>query len=67
MLWVSRAGAQGRVLSSSTTMSNVSFRDLTVVLIDTSRTVIQAGLGLHDLLRTPAVVRTVSLYSFTES
>ncbi|KAF7797189.1 hypothetical protein EIP86_008381 [Pleurotus ostreatoroseus] len=36
-------------------MSNTSFRDSSVVLIDTSRTVIQAGLGLHDLLKTPAV------------
>ena len=50
---------------SSTTMSNVSFRDLTVVLIDTSRTVIQAGIGLHDLLRTPAVVRTTPSFSRT--
>ncbi len=38
-------------------MSNVSFRDSSIVIIDTSRTLIRAGLGLGDLLRTPSVVR----------
>ena len=42
---------------STRTMSNVSFRDASVVLIDTSRTLVQAGLGLADLFRTPSVVR----------
>lgn len=37
-------------------MSSISFRDSVVVIVDTSRTLIRAGLGLHDLLRTPAVV-----------
>ncbi|KAF7309637.1 hypothetical protein MIND_00334800 [Mycena indigotica] len=32
-----------------------SFRDSTVVVIETGRTVIRAGLGLHELLKTPAV------------
>lgn len=43
--------------STTPTMSNASFRDLSIVLIDTSRTLVQAGLGLHDLLKTPSVVR----------
>lgn len=34
----------------------MSFRDLTVVIIETSRTVVRAGLGLHELLKTPSVV-----------
>ena len=38
-------------------MSSVTFRESVVVMIDTSRTHIRAGLGLHDLLRTPAIVR----------
>ncbi|KAF8889362.1 actin-related protein [Infundibulicybe gibba] len=33
----------------------MSFRDSTVVIIETGRTVIRAGLGLHELLKTPAV------------
>ncbi|RDB23550.1 SWI/SNF and RSC complexes subunit arp9 [Hypsizygus marmoreus] len=33
----------------------MSFRDSIVVIIETSRTHIRAGLGLHDLLKTPAV------------
>lgn len=37
-------------------MSNVTFRESAVVIIDTSRTTIRAGLGLYDLLRTPSVV-----------
>ncbi|KAH8093315.1 actin-like ATPase domain-containing protein [Cristinia sonorae] len=36
-------------------MSGVTFRESVVVMIDTSRTLIRAGIGLHDLLRTPAV------------
>lgn len=32
-----------------------AFRDSTVVMIDTSRTSIRAGHGLHDLLKTPSV------------
>ncbi|KAI0705135.1 actin-related protein [Cytidiella melzeri] len=41
-------------------MSSGTFRDSAVVVIDTSRTLIRAGHGLHDLLRTPAVVSPVS-------
>ncbi|KAJ6496789.1 actin-related protein [Mycena vulgaris] len=33
----------------------MSFRDSTVIVIETGRTVIRAGLGLHDLLKTPIV------------
>ncbi|KAF8196729.1 actin family [Mycena galopus ATCC 62051] len=33
----------------------MSFRDSTVIIIDTGRTVIRAGLGLHDLLKPPTV------------
>ncbi|KAJ3489642.1 hypothetical protein NLI96_g1968 [Meripilus lineatus] len=36
-------------------MSNVTLRESAVVIIDTSRTTIRAGLGLYDLLRTPSV------------
>ncbi|KAJ3550565.1 hypothetical protein NM688_g5043 [Phlebia brevispora] len=36
-------------------MSSVTFRDSIVVLVDTGRTLIQAGLGLADLLKTPSV------------
>lgn len=39
-------------------MSNVTLRESAVVIIDTSRTTIRAGLGLYDLLRTPSVVRS---------
>lgn len=35
----------------------MSFRDSTVAIIETGRTVVRAGLGLHDLLRPPSVVR----------
>ncbi|KAI0766576.1 actin-like ATPase domain-containing protein [Trametes elegans] len=38
-------------------MSSTSFRDSTVVIIETSRTSIRAGIGLHDLLHLPTVVR----------
>ncbi|KAG6813824.1 hypothetical protein H0H92_006768 [Tricholoma furcatifolium] len=33
----------------------MTFRDLNVVIIETSRTNVRAGLGLHDLLKTPSV------------
>ncbi|GLB41716.1 putative actin family protein [Lyophyllum shimeji] len=33
----------------------MSFRDLNVVIIETGRTYVRAGLGLHDLLKTPSV------------
>ncbi|KAI0794012.1 actin-like ATPase domain-containing protein [Fomes fomentarius] len=36
-------------------MSNTSFRDSTVVIIETGRTTIRAGQGLHDLLRLPTI------------
>ncbi|KAI9066964.1 actin-like ATPase domain-containing protein [Trametes sanguinea] len=36
-------------------MSGATFRDSTVVIIETSRTSIRAGIGLHDLLRLPTV------------
>ncbi|TBU54678.1 actin-like ATPase domain-containing protein [Dichomitus squalens] len=36
-------------------MSSTSFRDSTVVIIETGRTSIRAGQGLHDLLRLPTV------------
>ncbi|KIL00735.1 hypothetical protein PAXRUDRAFT_7955 [Paxillus rubicundulus Ve08.2h10] len=32
-----------------------SFRDSTILTIETGRTVVRAGLGIHELLRTPAV------------
>ena len=38
-------------------MSN--FRDSTVVIIETGRTHIRAGQGLHDLLRLPTIVRAL--------
>ncbi|KAH9176049.1 actin-like ATPase domain-containing protein [Lactarius sanguifluus] len=36
-------------------MSNLGFRDSSVVIIETSRTAIRCGLGIHELLRTPSV------------
>ncbi len=39
-------------------MSNLGFRDSSVVIIETSRTAIRCGLGIHELLRTPSVVST---------
>ncbi|KAI0629163.1 actin-like ATPase domain-containing protein [Trametes polyzona] len=36
-------------------MSSTSFRDSTVVIIETSRTSIRAGIGLHDLLHLPTI------------
>ncbi|KAI8974545.1 actin-like ATPase domain-containing protein [Trametes punicea] len=36
-------------------MSSTTFRDSTVVIIETSRASIRAGIGLHDLLRLPTI------------
>jgi actin-related protein 9 len=47
-------------------MSSIGFRDSSVIIIETSRTVIRGGLGLHELLRTPTIVR-VSLPQFAPS
>jgi actin-related protein 9 len=41
-----------------------AFRDSTVVIIETGRTIIRAGLGLHDLLKTPALVCNKPTLSF---
>jgi len=38
-------------------MSSIGFRDSSVIIIETGRTVIRGGLGLHELLRTPTIVR----------
>jgi len=35
----------------------MSFRESAVVIIETSRAHIRAGLGLHELLKTPSIVR----------
>ncbi|KAI0305915.1 actin-like ATPase domain-containing protein [Multifurca ochricompacta] len=35
-------------------MASIGFRDSSVVIIETSRTVIRGGLGLHELLRAPS-------------
>ena len=37
-------------------MSSIGFRDSSVVIIETGRTIIRGGLGLHELLRTPTIV-----------
>ncbi|EMD38882.1 hypothetical protein CERSUDRAFT_151620 [Gelatoporia subvermispora B] len=37
-------------------MSNLAFRDASIIVLDTGRTAIRAGLGIHDLLRTPSIV-----------
>lgn len=34
----------------------MSFRDSTVVVIETDRSKIRAALGIHELLKTPSVV-----------
>jgi actin-related protein 9 len=34
----------------------MSIRDANVVIIEVAKTVVRAGLGLHDLLKTPTVV-----------
>lgn len=57
MLNAPRCARAPSLPSTTPTMSNASFRDLSIVLIDTSRKLVQAGLGLHDLLKTPSVVR----------
>jgi hypothetical protein len=49
---VDRGWADSYVLA----MSSIGFRDSSVVIIETSRTVIRAGLGLHELLRAPSIV-----------
>ncbi|KAH9993724.1 actin-like ATPase domain-containing protein [Russula compacta] len=36
-------------------MSSIGFRDSSVVIIETSRTIIRGGLGLHELLRAPTI------------
>jgi hypothetical protein len=38
----------------------MAFRESTVVIIETGRTSVRAGLGIYDLLKTPAVVRSLS-------
>jgi actin-related protein 9 len=35
----------------------MSIRDSNVVIIEVGRTVVRAGLGLYDLLKTPTIVR----------
>ena len=35
----------------------MSFRDANLIVIETSRTAIRAGLGIYELLKTPSVVR----------
>jgi len=35
----------------------MSIRDANIVIIEVSRTTVKAGLGLHELLKTPAIVR----------
>lgn len=40
----------------------MSLRDANVIIIETSRTVVRAGLGLFDLLKIPSVVRHHSFY-----
>ncbi|KAI0060952.1 actin-like ATPase domain-containing protein [Artomyces pyxidatus] len=34
---------------------SLAFRDSSIVIIETSRTTVRAGLGIHDLLRTPSI------------
>ncbi len=40
----------------------MSLRDANVIVIETGRTVVRAGLGLHDLLKIPTVVRFLKLF-----
>ena len=40
----------------------MSIRDANVVIIEVTKTVVRAGLGLHDLLKTPTVVRMFSFF-----
>lgn len=44
-------------LHLATISQPMSIRDANVVIIETGRTVVRAGIGLHDLLKTPTVVR----------
>lgn len=39
----------------------MSFRESTVVIIETGRTVVRAGIGLHELLKIPAVVSALNI------
>ena len=43
-------------------MSSIGFRDSSVVIIETGRTVIRGGLGLHEILRTPSIVSSLSTH-----
>jgi len=45
----------------------MSLRDLNVIVLETGKTVIRAGLGLHDLLKTPSVVRCYLMLTPTYS
>ncbi|KAI0272457.1 actin-domain-containing protein [Gloeopeniophorella convolvens] len=36
-------------------MSNIAFRDSSVVIIETTRTIVRGGIGLHELLRTASI------------
>ncbi|KAA1468786.1 actin-like ATPase domain-containing protein [Dentipellis sp. KUC8613] len=36
-------------------MSNIGFRDSSIVIIESGRTFIRAGLGLHDLIHAPSI------------
>ncbi|KAH9939144.1 actin-like ATPase domain-containing protein [Amylocystis lapponica] len=36
-------------------MSNTAFRDVSIIVVDTGRTSIRAGLGIHELVRLPAI------------
>ena len=47
-------GASSHFAFWTTAMS--SFRESSIVILDTSRTLVRAGLGLHELLKTPTVV-----------
>lgn len=38
-----------------------SFRDSSILIIETGRTVVRAGLGIQELLKTPTVVRCTRL------
>ena len=53
-----------RFLTLTLTFPMTAFRDSTVVVIETGRTLIRAGWGLHDLLKTPSIVRQYR-HSFT--
>jgi hypothetical protein len=38
---------------------SMAFRDANIVIIEIARTTVRAGLGLHDLLTKPTVVRAM--------